>query len=41
MKRKIRETFDMIHADEELKNKTREFLAKTTEIIRSLRNWFL
>ena len=30
MKRKIRETFDMIHADEELKNKTREFLAKTT-----------
>lgn len=31
MKRKIRETFDMIHADEKLKDTTREFLAKATE----------
>ena len=26
MKRKIQETFDMIHADEKLKDRTREFL---------------
>ena len=28
MKRKIQETFDMIHADEKLKDRTREFLAE-------------
>ena len=29
MKRKIQETFDMIHADEKLKDRTREFLASS------------
>ena len=28
MKRKIQETFDMIHADEKLKDRTRKFLAE-------------
>lgn len=31
MKRRIRETFDMIHAEEDLKERTREFLAEKTE----------
>lgn len=36
MKRRIQETFDMIHADEELKEKTKKFLAeKTGDYIKS------
>lgn len=32
MKRKIQETFDMIHADEKLKDRTRKFLAEAAEV---------